>query len=78
MQTKAILELKLFLILMPAVIFFFTEYKSLPLGERVFTSLFQSVTPRTAGFNTTDTVFKSGETMLVVGRNQDIQKCFHL
>ena len=27
---------------------------------------------------TPDTVFKSGETMLVVGRNQDIQKCFHL
>lgn len=27
---------------------------------------------------TPDTVFKSGETMLVVGKNQDIQKCFHL
>ncbi|SEA61567.1 trk system potassium uptake protein TrkA [Oribacterium sp. KHPX15] len=27
---------------------------------------------------TPDMVFKSGETMLVVGRNQDIQKCFHL
>ena len=67
MQTKAILKLTLFLILIPAVIFFFTEYKSLPLGERVFTSLFQSVTPRTAGFNTTDySTFSDGNILLTI------------
>jgi len=27
---------------------------------------------------TSDTIFQSGETMLVVGRNQDIHKCFHI
>ena len=50
MQTKAILKLTLFLILIPAVIFFFTEYKSLPLGERVFTSLFHPLHQFTGNF----------------------------
>ena len=39
---------------MPAAAFFFTEYRSEPFGARLLHSLFQSVTSRTAGFNTTD------------------------
>lgn len=51
-QSKVVLIVTAILILLPAVYFFFFEFKNLPLGERVLVSFFQSVTPRTAGFNT--------------------------
>ena len=54
MQSKVILFTSAFLILVPAVIFFFSEYAGLPMKERILASFFQSVTTRTAGFNTTD------------------------
>ena len=54
LQTKLILSTTLVLILLPAVIFFFVEYRGVPIKERILASLFQSVTTRTAGFNTTD------------------------
>ena len=54
MQSKVILTVTAVLIAVPAVYFFFCEFFGLPLGERIWTSLFQSVTPRTAGFNTAD------------------------
>lgn len=54
MQTKVILTTSLILILFPAVFFFFRDFADLPMQERVFSSLFQAVTPRTAGFNTAD------------------------
>ena len=54
MQTKAVLVMTLALILLPFLYFFFLEYQGLPLGERLLSSLFQAVTPRTAGFNTQD------------------------
>ena len=54
MQSKVILATSAALILLPAVLLYFTDYASLPVGERVLASLFQSVTPRTAGYNTTD------------------------
>lgn len=54
MQSKVILMTSAILIVVPAVYFFFFEYNSAPLGERVLTSVFQSVTIRTAGFNSTD------------------------
>ena len=53
-QSKLILASSVFLIAVPAVIFWFTEFKDLPAGERFLTSLFHAVTPRTAGFNTAD------------------------
>ncbi len=53
-QSKIILVSSLALVFVPAIYFFIFEFKDLPLGERVLTSLFQSVTPRTAGFNTAD------------------------
>lgn len=54
MQSKVILAATAFLIFFPALYFFFFELSGDPLGTRVLSSLFQSVTPRTAGFNTVD------------------------
>ena len=51
-QSKVVLIVTAALILLPAIYFFFFEFGDLPVGERIFASLFQSVTPRTAGFNT--------------------------
>ena len=54
MQTKVILTTSLLLILFPAFFFFFRDFADMPMKERIFSSLFQAVTPRTAGFNTAD------------------------
>ncbi len=54
LQSKIIIIATIGLILVPATLFFFLEYSDLPLSERILASLFQAVTPRTAGFNTTD------------------------
>ena len=51
-QSKVVLIVTAALIILPAIYFFFFEFGDLPLGERILASLFQSVTPRTAGFNT--------------------------
>ena len=54
LMTKLVLVTSGVLILVPAVLNFLLEYRDLPFGPRVLASLFQSVTTRTAGFNTTD------------------------
>ena len=54
MQSKVILCTTAVLLVVPAVYFFFCEFRALPLGQRILVSLFQAVTPRTAGFNTMD------------------------
>ncbi len=54
MQSKVILSATGLLILLPAVYFFFLEFSNLPFWKRFWGSWFQSVTPRTAGFNTLD------------------------
>ena len=54
LQTKLVLVASTVLILVPAALNYLLEYRTLPLGERILTSLFQSVTTRTAGFNTAD------------------------
>lgn len=59
MQSKVILTVTAVLLVFPAVYFFFCEFSGLSLGERILSSLFQSVTPRTAGFNTTDLTLMS-------------------
>lgn len=51
-QSKLVLIVTAALIVLPAAYFFFFECGDLPVGERILASLFQSVTPRTAGFNT--------------------------
>lgn len=68
MQSKVILCTTAFLILLPALYFFFGEFGSLPLGERIWSSFFQSVTPRTAGFNTVDltAISEAGQMILIV------------
>ena len=54
LQTKMVLVTTAILILLPAVFFFFAEYSDEPIKERILHSAFQSVTARTAGFNTAD------------------------
>ena len=54
MQSKVILSATALLILIPALYFFFFEFSDVPPGRRLLLSVFQSVTPRTAGFNTAD------------------------
>ena len=51
-QSKVVLLMTAILIIVPAIYLFFAEFSSLPLGERILVSLFQAITPRTAGFNT--------------------------
>lgn len=60
MQTKVVLSATLFLIMLPAIYFYFAEFNELPLNGRILNSMFQSVTPRTAGFNTADLTKISG------------------
>jgi trk system potassium uptake protein TrkH len=56
------------LILIPALLFFFFEFADLPLGERIWASLFQSVTTRTAGMNTVDLtqISQSGQFLMIL------------
>ena len=60
MQSKVILVTSLVLIVLPGILFFFSDYAGVPLKERFCFSLFQAVTPRTAGFNTTDLSLLTG------------------
>ena len=68
MQTKVVLVTSAILIFAPAVFYFFVEYGDLPIGERILSALFQSVTPRTAGFNTSDltALTGAGRTIMIV------------
>lgn len=54
LQTKVVLTTSLILIVIPAIYFFFFEYRDLGMKDRIISSAFQSVTTRTAGFNTQD------------------------
>ncbi len=54
LQSKGILIMTVILIFVPALYFGIFEYAGLPDKERILASLFQSVTTRTAGFNTKD------------------------
>lgn len=59
LHTKLVLMTTLALIIGGALFFFFTEQsnvlRNMPFAERIWASFFQSVTARTAGFNTVDT-----------------------
>ena len=52
LQTKLILTATAVLIFLPSILFFFFEFQEENLKDRILLSLFQSVTTRTAGFNT--------------------------
>ena len=54
LQSKLVLITTFILIILPAIYFYFFEYKDSPTLTRILSSFFQSVTTRTAGFNTQD------------------------
>ncbi len=71
MQSKLILVTTFLLILLPALFFFLYEFhlpqwEGLTLGQRIQAALFQSITPRTAGFNTVDLTLLSQSSTLVI------------
>ena len=66
MQTKIVLLTSAVLILLPAV-YFFIEFAGMDIKSRILNSLFQSVTTRTAGFNTYDlTKLDSGGVSIMI------------
>ena len=66
MQSKVILVTTLALLVFPALFFFFVDFGTLPLGEGIQAALFQSVTPRTAGFNTVNLPGMSSASLAVM------------
>lgn len=68
MQSKVILAVTGVLILLPTAYFYFFEFADAPLGERLLLSIFQAVTPRTAGFNTADltAMSETGQSMITL------------
>lgn len=73
MQSKVILVMTAVLIIFPFFFFYFGEFgrtvwNDLSKGEKIWGALFQTVTPRTAGFNTVDlTLFtEAGKTVMIL------------
>lgn len=72
MQSKVILSVTALLILIPAVYFYFCEFSggvwnNFSEPQKILASMFQSVTPRTAGFNTVDlTVLTEAGQMIMI------------
>ena len=54
------------LIFLPSLYLFFFEFEEYALGERILLSLFQAVTPRTAGFNTSNLSLVSERGLLLM------------
>lgn len=69
LQTKVVIATSTLLIFGSALLFFLFERNNLgagqPLGEQILCALFDAVTPRTAGFNTTDTAALSSGSLLL-------------
>lgn len=71
LQTKLVLFVNLILVAGGGALFFLLERDGLgagkPLGQQILEALFDAVTPRTAGFNSTDTAaLSSGSTLLTI------------
>ena len=67
MQSKVVLVMTGVLIIVPTMLLFVYEYTGKSLTDRFLLSLFQAVTPRTAGFNTASLSSLSGAgTMLMI------------
>ncbi|MBP5411401.1 MAG: Trk family potassium uptake protein [Lachnospiraceae bacterium] len=66
MQSKVVLVTTALLIFLPMLWLFFGEYSGESLGDRLCLSLFQAVTPRTAGFNTSDLAALSGVGQMLI------------
>ncbi len=65
LQTKIVLTTTAALIILPFLWFFFEEFGTLPLKQRTLTALFQTITPRTAGFSTVDYSTMSESSLLI-------------
>lgn len=70
LHTKVVLIITLLLIFIGSFIIFFTEFdhtmKNMSFKDRVLSSYFQSVTTRTAGFNTVDFAFIANSTLFLM------------
>ena len=66
LQSKVVLVTTALLILLPMLWLFFGEYAGEPLKDRICLSLFQAVTPRTAGFNTSDLAALTGVGQMLI------------
>ena len=71
LQTKIVLFTSAALILLPFLYFYFYEFRSgawedMSSIERFWAALFQSVTPRTAGFNSVDLTLLKGPSLLLL------------
>lgn len=73
MQSKTILFVSALLIILPAVFFYFNEFSAtkwndISQSEKILLSFFQSVTTRTAGFNTVDfaEITGAGITIMII------------
>lgn len=66
MQSKVILTISAILIFLPALYFFFFQYNNDAMDKRIFSSMFQAVAPRTAGFNTTDLTAITGAGQYII------------
>ena len=66
MQSKVILLTTALLIVVPAAFFFFVDFADMPIKERLLASFFQSVTPRTAGFNTANLSAMTGASQAII------------
>lgn len=73
MQSKVVLAVTCILIVLPAVYFYMHEFgmpgwEGMSVGERILASLFQSVTTRTAGYNTVDLtqLTQSGQMIMIL------------
>ena len=66
MQSKVILVTTALLLVLPAAFFFFADFSSLSVGNRLLASFFQSVTPRTAGFNTVNLSDMTGASQAIM------------
>lgn len=66
MQSKVILVTTILLLVFPAVFFFFADFCSLSGENRCLASFFQSVTTRTAGFNTVELSDMTGASQAIM------------
>ncbi len=73
LQSKIIMVTTIGLLVVPAVFFYFVEFSrtvwsDLSNSDKIFASMFQSVTPRTAGFNTVDLTLlgEASQTIMIV------------
>ena len=73
MQSKVVLSVTCILLILPALYFYFSEFGTsawadMSTGERVLAALFQSVTTRTAGYNTVDLtkLTESGQMIMII------------